>query len=170
MLDVTRGRGKGIRRGKGAVLGHHRLEIGESISPPSLTAAASAAKLPAMFWRALNLLMALLFAFSVVVQYNDPDPIRWMAIYGAAMVVSGLTAWHPLLLPWFAPAIVAVVALVWAATISPRALGRIPLSEMFRSWEMKDSTVEENREMFGLLIVAVWMIVVMIVRLRAGGA
>ena len=40
------------------------------------------------FVRAFNGLMCALFLLSVVVQWNDPDPLRWMAIYGAAFVVS----------------------------------------------------------------------------------
>jgi hypothetical protein len=35
-------------------------------------------------WRAANLLMLLMFLFSVVVQYNDPDPFLWMTIYALA--------------------------------------------------------------------------------------
>ena len=44
----------------------------------------------AKLWTAANALMLPLFVLSVVVQYNDPDPIRWMSIYGAAAVVCGL--------------------------------------------------------------------------------
>jgi transmembrane protein TMEM220 len=38
--------------------------------------------------RFLDLTMALLFAFAAALQFNDPDPIRWIAIYGAACVLS----------------------------------------------------------------------------------
>ena len=120
-----------------------------------------------MIARILNGAMALLFLFAASLQFNDPDAPRWVAIYAAAALVSGLAAFRPLLLPWYAPAVVAAVALAWAGTIAPRALGRIPLSEMFRSWEMKNELVEENREFFGLLIVAAWMVVAAVLRLRS---
>jgi len=121
-----------------------------------------------MILRILNTLMALLFAFAASLNFNDPDPVQWVGIYGAAMALSALAAWRPLLLPWYAPAIVGGIALAWAASIAPRALGKIPLGQMFASWEMKNSVVEENREMFGLLIVAAWMVVLVVARLRAG--
>jgi len=34
----------------------------------------------------ISLLLALLFTYFVVVQYNDPDPEVWMPIYGVAVV------------------------------------------------------------------------------------
>ena len=120
-----------------------------------------------MILRILNVLMALLFAFAAYVNFNDPDAPRWVAIYAAPMVISAWAAFRPTALPWYLPALVAVVALTWAGTIAPRALGKIPLGDMFKSWEMKDTTIEENREMFGLLIVAAWMIVLAVTRLAA---
>ena len=63
-------------------------------------------------------------------------------------------------LRWAFPAILCVVALGWAATISPHVVGLVPFGEMFSAWEMKDVGVEESREMYGLLIIAAWMAVV----------
>jgi hypothetical protein len=120
-----------------------------------------------MILRAVNVLMALLFAFAAVVNFNDPDAPRWVAIYAAPMVMSAWAAWRPGGLPWYMPALVAVIALIWAGTIAPRALGKVPLGDMFKSWEMKDTAVEENRELFGLLIVAAWMIFLAVLRLAA---
>jgi hypothetical protein len=39
---------------------------------------------------------------------------------------------------------------------------------MFGAWEMKDTGVEESREMYGLLIVAGWMVVLTIANRRSG--
>jgi hypothetical protein len=36
--------------------------------------------------------MAALFALSAAVQWNDPDPWLWIAVYGASAVASGLAA------------------------------------------------------------------------------
>lgn len=106
-------------------------------------------------WTGANALMLLMFAASVAVQINDPDPIWWMAMYGAAAIVAGREVTRrnkPLL-----PGLVSLVALVWAATIAPRVIGKIPFGSMFQAFEMKDLGVEESREMYGLLLVAVWM-------------
>jgi len=62
-------------------------------------------------FRALNGLMAALFALAVAVQYNDPDPVRWMAIYGAACIVTLMVAIRGRA-PTAAP--VAVGLIVWA--------------------------------------------------------
>ena len=106
-------------------------------------------------WRILDGVFLLLFAFSVVVQVNDPDPLRWIAIYGAAAVAC-LVAGQ---LNWTVPVAIGLVALAWAITIAPNVLGIVPVREMFREFEMKDRGVEEAREMYGLLLIAVWMAV-----------
>ena len=31
-------------------------------------------------------MMAVLFLIAAALQYNDPDPLRWMAIYGLAVL------------------------------------------------------------------------------------
>jgi hypothetical protein len=101
--------------------------------------------------------MALLFTFAAAVQYNDPDPLRWMAIYLAAAAACVLAILHRL--PRWVPIAVGLAALVWVATLVPHVLGRVGWSEMFDAWEMKDARVEEGRETYGLLIVVVWMTV-----------
>ena len=115
-----------------------------------------------MFFRGLCLVAAILFVFSAALQYNDPDPVQWMAIYLAAAAVSAAVALRSRRPPWFVPTVVGVAALVWALTIAPHALGRIPLSRMFQAWEMKNTVVEENRETIGLLIVVFWMAVIVL--------
>lgn len=118
-----------------------------------------------MFFRRASMIAALLFFFSATLQYNDPDPIQWMAMYLAAAVVSALAAGRRAP-PWWAPVLVGAVALGWALGIAPHALGKAPLGRMFESWEMKNVAVEENRETFGLLIVAAWMALVTFMGVR----
>jgi Transmembrane family 220, helix len=107
--------------------------------------------------RGANWVMLAAFLFSVAVQYNDPDPIRWMLIYGLAALNCFLSLRGRLRWPF--PAAVGTVALVWAATIAPGVIGRTTFREMFQSFHMTDSVVEEARETGGLLIVAFWMAV-----------
>ncbi len=119
-----------------------------------------------MFLSRASLVAALLFFFSAALQLNDPDPIPWAAFYTVAGIVSAYAAFKPRAYPWMLPAVVGLIGLIWAATIAPHALGRIPLGRMFASWEMKNVAVEENRETFGLLIVAVWMAILVATRVR----
>jgi len=108
-----------------------------------------------------NWIMTLVFLMCVAVQYNDPDPVRWMTIYGLAMAacllfVSGKLRW-----PF--PVAVGVAALLWAASIVPHLIGKsIPMNEVFGTMRMISEPVEEAREMGGLLIVAFWMLVLLL--------
>lgn len=116
-------------------------------------------------WTILNAAMLLVFVFSAVVQMNDPDPLVWVAMYGAAAfacVLALMRRGH-----WSYPALVSVVSLVWVATYAPRVLGRVPFGSMFGAWEMADTGIEEARETYGLMIVAVWMVVLAVRTARA---
>lgn len=109
------------------------------------------------FFKLLNALQLAMYVFSVIVQYNDPDPWLWMTVYGLAAGACLLAFWRPA--HWHWPGLLGVVTAGWAATIAPRVLGRVAFGELFEAWEMKDMRVEEAREMGGLLIVAGWMLV-----------
>ena len=109
------------------------------------------------FWTLANGIMLLMFLFSAAVQLNDPDPLRWMGIYGAAAVVCGLEIRRQAP-PWTAVAL-ALIALVWAGSLYYRA-HEVPISSLFAEWEMQDLRIEEAREMYGLTIVGVWMIAI----------
>ena len=109
-----------------------------------------------MVFRIVAGLMAVLLAFAASVNFNDPDPIRWVAMYGVACAVSAFVVVKGTVAP-AAPLVVGVIALVWAGTIARRVPGLEAYAHMFDDWEMKNETVEEARETCGLLIVAVWM-------------
>ncbi len=108
-------------------------------------------------FRLLNATMAVLFLFGAAVQYNDPDPFRWTAIYLAASAACVLAALRRL--PWWFPALTAAVALVWAATFASRAFPAIRIAELFSAWEMASERIEEAREMYGLLLIGIYMVV-----------
>ena len=118
--------------------------------------------------RVANVLMTGLFALAVAVQYNDPDPVRWMTIYGLAGVACVLA--YRDRLHWGLPVATGIVALIWAGTIAPRVIGKVSIGEMFQSWEMISPLVEEEREMGGLLIVAFWMAVLLLASRRSRSA
>lgn len=114
-------------------------------------------------WTLANAIMLLMFVFSAIVQVNDPDPFAWIGMYGAAAVACGLEIRRKLSV-WL-PLSVALVAIAWAASLYYRARD-VPISALFAEWEMRDLRIEEAREMYGLMIVAVWMIVLVGVRWR----
>lgn len=105
--------------------------------------------------RFVDLFMTGIFALGAAVQYNDPDPARWMAIYGLAALAAFLAFTRRL--HAFLPLAIGAIALVWAMMILPGVSGKVLPGEIFASVEMKSEPVEEMREGLGLLIIAGWM-------------
>jgi hypothetical protein len=112
----------------------------------------------ALVFRVLNVVMAALFGLAVLVQFNDPDPVRWMLIYAVAGAVTASVA-AGRRVPLWTPAVVGLIALVWGLRLERLIQGRVAPGELFQSWEMKDERIEVAREAGGLLIVTGWMAV-----------
>lgn len=100
-------------------------------------------------------IMGALFAFSALLQLNDPDPARWVALYAgaAALAVLAATGRYP---SWRRPVAlaVAVIALVWAVAVALGSPVLPPLTALVGDWEMHGAGIEERRETLGLLIVS----------------
>ena len=129
--------------------------------------------------RILNPIMAALFLLSAAVQFNDPDPIQWIAIYTTAAfacVLATGVAWqvrrpHGIerargnlraKVQWIS-VLTGMAAFVWAAFLLPEAVRQnapLSLPLVFGSAEMMNERVELVREIGGLSIVAFWMLVV----------
>jgi hypothetical protein len=118
--------------------------------------------------RLLAIFFALLFLFGALVQYNDPDPWRWIAIYLAASCACALAAIGRL--PWLFAASLALTSLAWAVSLAPRAFPKVRFLEMFSAWEMANERVEEGREMHGLLVICVAMSTLAVTCWRNRGA
>lgn len=103
-------------------------------------------------FKALNYLVAALFIFAAIVQYNDPDSLIWVLTYGLAATVCIL--WARDELRKAVPIIIAVVALGWSAFIFPGTTGQAA----FSTFSMQSIEIEEMRESLGLVIMAVWML------------
>ena len=120
-----------------------------------------------VYLRRVNWVMCPLFFVATVVQLNDPDPARWMAIYGVAfalcvtLVVRGRV-------PIAAPALVAAVAIGWGLAIMLGGPVAAQYSHMFDAWKMTSASVEEAREATGVLIVGGWMAVIAMAQRRGG--
>ncbi len=109
----------------------------------------------------LNWVFFLIFLLGAVIQINDPDPVIWMAMWGAAagaclLFGLGLTgsAFRAV------PLLIGIIALVWAAILIPvvvNSAGDLRWKEVFNVVTMSSIAVEWVREMGGLLIIAAWM-------------
>jgi len=108
------------------------------------------------WFRYASYVMAALLAVCVALQYNDPDPIRWMAMYGAAMVVSALLPSKKPLVP--VGYVVAAVALVWSAYLLYGVWGRMEVADLVEKMSEKGGAVEEGRESGGLAIAGFWLV------------
>jgi uncharacterized membrane protein YedE/YeeE len=97
----------------------------------------------------------LLFGYAAWVQLNDPDPVPWVVMYGAAALAC-LSVFRraPARL---VPAAVAAVALAWSAVIFA-GLERFPAwADLTASRPMVGDYVEEAREALGLLLAGAWV-------------
>ncbi|MCH7868754.1 MAG: transmembrane 220 family protein [Myxococcales bacterium] len=95
---------------------------------------------------------AAVFLLSAAVQWNDPDPLRWICAYLVAAVLSITAAMgRTLLIP---NAAAAAVFAAWFLSLAPTIGSADP--EAFTSFQMKDVSHEEPREAMGLALCAVW--------------
>ena len=99
-----------------------------------------------------NGVMLIVFLLSAVVQFNDPDPWRWIVYYGIAAGFTMLALarrYH-----WFAG--VAALAFFGGFVYCVPGWGFDTLF-LLKEPKMSSISVELAREAFGLLICAVWM-------------
>lgn len=105
-----------------------------------------------------SILFAVLFLLSAALQYNDPDPVRWAAVYLAAAIVCVLRSIANRR-AWMAATVVAIVCLVWALILLPSVVGQVSLGDLFEEMEPNGGPIESGRELGGLLIIGAWMTV-----------
>lgn len=131
-----------------------------------------------MAYRVLNAAWCLLFVYAVSVQFNDPDPVRWILAYGAGAVLSGWAAalgWAPVRITagWGAASAAFAVLDLAFGTGQTEPMGFVggphpggsPYWGAFRD--------EVAREVGGLSLMAGWMVVLAgwtRIRLRSGAA
>ena len=97
-----------------------------------------------------------LFVFAATVQFNDVDPWAWVVAYGAAALLCAVSA-AGVRLPVWLPAGVAVVALAWSGYLAWVVFVVGDAQAMYPDETANPGLLdlEEAREMFGLLLVAV---------------
>lgn len=109
-------------------------------------------------WRLLNGGMAALFAVSAILQLNDPDPAGWFLLYAAAATSCLMVALRSR--GWVLAAPTAAAAGIWAIALRVAMNEIAPLATLFEELEMKTALIEETRELLGLGIIALWMLVI----------
>ena len=106
-----------------------------------------------MTLKVLNTLFLAAYMLSAIVQYNDPDALRWIIMYVAAasMCVAAYRdiGARPM------GTILLLISVTWIALLLPQ-LSEFSLSDIFDSVSMKTKAVEEAREIGGLALIAVW--------------
>ncbi|WP_350287014.1 transmembrane 220 family protein [uncultured Croceitalea sp.] len=103
------------------------------------------------FLKVLAFIFSALFIYAAVVQYNDPDAVKWYAIYGMAALASILFAFDQL-------------RLTWAIVLSVFYIGLTVFTwpEKFEGVTIGEGdivNIERGREALGLLIAGVVMAV-----------
>lgn len=99
-------------------------------------------------------LLSAVFLFFAVVQYNDPDPLLWMLLYGGIAVHFALAALGKLYRPavWFWLG----AALGWAIALGPEFVHwlRMGMPSIVESMKAETPWVELAREFLGLILAA----------------
>lgn len=109
-----------------------------------------------MAFRYINYIVAVLLGLSAIAQINDPDPFFWVLIYAGGALLSILYAFNKI--HWIAAGLLAVIAGIWAVTIIPD-LTATGFKNIFEEIGMQYLGVEAAREFSGLIIIALWSLV-----------
>lgn len=98
--------------------------------------------------------LAVVFALFAIVQYNDPDPIQWIFLYGGVAVHFGMAATGKMyrLAVWLWLA----VAVIWAASLLPDFINWVRMGEpsIVEHMKAEQPWIELTREFLGLVLVA----------------
>ena len=110
--------------------------------------------------RAAHAVMALLFFTGAWLQRNDPDPLRWMMIFGLAGIASVRVAAGRS--SWFLAGGVGAVALGWAVVLVPRVRAESDSLRSITDWSDRTAFASTARELAGLLLVSAWMATIVV--------
>ena len=100
--------------------------------------------------KVLGITFGILFIFGAIVQYNDPDPFLWICIYCIASAVSFASAFNKV--PYKLLLILGGAFLMGFIIAYPESF------EGFEIGKGDIKNVEEAREAYGLLLMAIVML------------
>lgn len=103
----------------------------------------------------IQFFLAAMFIFFASLQFNDPDPVRWVMIYGFTAIVSIFTALEETRSYFYFILISGlVISGIWMASMMPDFFQWIGAGapDIFSSWREGSLMVELVREFLGLTI------------------
>jgi hypothetical protein len=106
----------------------------------------------------LNIVLSVLFFSFVIVQYNDPDPLLWMMIYGVVTVVCALAAFKRYYI-WLILAGLAICGFELMTTL-PEFINWINMGmpNIARTMKAETPFVEYTREFLGLVLCIITLV------------
>ena len=111
-----------------------------------------------------NIVLAIFFLLAATVQLNDPDPIQWTAVYFLSGVICVFS--HFGQLSRIVLIILGGFVFFWAGTISFKVFDSLLVSDLFSTGQMLNLAVEEAREILGLLLIGLWMVILAILPIK----
>lgn len=104
-----------------------------------------------LLFKIIGYVFTVLFAVGAVLQYNDPDSLHWIIIYGVAALISLLFALNKI--RYIIPLVLGILAFIGFVYLYPAD---------FQGFDLNDGdikTVELGREAFGLLIISIVLLI-----------
>lgn len=101
----------------------------------------------------ISAILFALFALFAWFQYNDPDPVLWIFLYGSVAVISLMRIFGYYF--HFTTVCVMIIIGVYAATLIPGIIeyfSQPNKEELFGEMYKNKPYIEESREFFGLVI------------------
>ncbi len=111
-----------------------------------------------ILWKVVTIFMTGLLLLSALVQWNDPDPFRWIVCYSVTAIITLCSLIRPL--PPSIPLIWGLLVLLSSLFVGIDFLMSEEQFEWDSFWNvmaMKNEAVELGRELGGLLLVTGWM-------------
>jgi hypothetical protein len=113
--------------------------------------------------RIVHGVLAALFALCALLQYNDPDPLRWALLYACAASAAGLAAvGRPQRLLSSALAGACLAWMSFLADGMAAFVRRGDWSLLAATMKAGEPMIEESREFLGLAIVLAWCLLALL--------
>jgi hypothetical protein len=108
--------------------------------------------------RISNLVLSILFLLFTIVQFNDPDPFKWILLYGLTAGICGFSAFGKK--SKIINIITLLIVIIWMGILAPEFLNWIQegMPSITETMKVEEPYIEYTREFLGLLICLLAMI------------
>ena len=121
----------------------------------SYTADMSFASVAPAWFRYVSWSCALLLLLCAGLQFNDPAPVRWIALYTGAAAISIILPLRLRLHP--IAVVVGMAAAIWCGYLAAPVVGLVSFSDLFTTISEKSGLVERARDAVGTALVSLWL-------------